>query len=169
MKNTPLILFLASILLGCGSDGDSNEASDNALADAVIQEILDTHNDYRIDVGIANISWSEEVAISAQAWAAELASNCEFKHSIGSYGENIWVGTEGAFSPANVVNSWGSEIADYHYDSNTCADGKGCGHYTQIVWENSTKVGCGVASCDGLDIWVCQYDPPGNFNGEKPY
>ncbi|MEP2025583.1 CAP domain-containing protein, partial [Reichenbachiella sp.] len=97
------------------------------------------------------------------------ASNCEFKHSGGEYGENIWAGTEGAFEPTDVVNSWGSEITDYNYESNTCATDKDCGHYTQIVWKNTTQVGCGVATCDGLDIWVCQYDPPGNFIGEQPY
>ncbi|MEP2275091.1 MAG: pathogenesis-related family 1 protein [Reichenbachiella sp.] len=169
MKNTFFIIILCHLLFGCGSDDDTNEELNNTLEDAVIQEILVAHNSYRSDVGISNITWSEEIATSAQAWADELASNCEFKHSGGEYGENIWAGTEGAFEPTDVVNSWGSEITDYNYESNTCATDKDCGHYTQIVWKNTTQVGCGVATCDGLDIWVCQYDPPGNFIGEQPY
>lgn len=169
MKKITLLLILPFLLFSC--DSDDNEGGDTfpTFEDAMIQEILDAHNEYRNDVGIANLAWSEEVATSAQAWATELAADCEFKHSSDEYGENIWAGTEGAFSPTDVVTSWGSEIADYDYESNTCAADKDCGHYTQIVWENTTKVGCGVATCDGRDIWVCQYDPPGNFIGEKPY
>lgn len=169
MKKILLSLPILCILAACGSDDDSTEETGNALDNAVIQEILTAHNSYRSDVGISNLTWSEEVATSAQAWADELATNCDFKHSSGEYGENIWAGTKGAFNPTDVVTSWGSEISDYDYDSNTCADGKDCGHYTQIVWKNTTKVGCGTVTCDGLDVWVCQYDPPGNFIGEKPY
>ena len=44
-----------------------------------------------------------------------------------------------------------------------------CGHYTQIVWETTQKVGCAKIQCDGFDLWVCNYDPPGNWVGEKPY
>lgn len=168
MKNYTLILLV--ILFACGSDEeDGHEDLNSELENTVVQEFLDAHNSYRNDVGIGNISWSEEVAESAQAWADELAIKCDFKHSGGDYGENIWAGTTGAYSPTDVVDTWGAEIEDYSYETNTCAEGKDCGHYTQIVWENSTKVGCGVVTCDGLDIWVCQYDPPGNFIGEKPY
>ncbi|WP_420580592.1 pathogenesis-related family 1 protein [Reichenbachiella sp.] len=169
MKNTFLYFIVTFLLFRCSSD--DNEGSDTfpTFSETTIQEILEAHNAYRSDVNISDISWSEELATSAQAWATELAVDCEFKHSNSDFGENIWAGTEGAFSPTDVVTSWGSEIDDYDYDSNICATDKDCGHYTQIVWEKTSKVGCGVATCDGLDIWVCQYDPPGNFIGEKPY
>ena len=169
MKHFSIVFFLSFSLFGCSSDDNDGGNTLPAFEEATIQEILDAHNEYRSDVGIAGISWSEEVATSAQAWADELAKDCDFKHSGGDFGENIWAGTEGAYSPTNVVDSWGGEIVDYDYESNTCAADKDCGHYTQIVWKNTTKVGCGVATCGGLDIWVCQYDPPGNFIGEKPY
>jgi len=176
MKNLILYLFTIISLLACGSDDESDSdilSSDDdvltILEEKTIKEILDTHNSYRSDVGISNLIWSEEVAISAQSWADQLSKNCDFKHSSSAYGENIWAGTTGAFDPTRVVTSWGSEIANYNYESNTCDDGEVCGHYTQIVWKNTTKVGCGTATCDGLDIWVCQYDPPGNFIGQKPY
>ncbi|MEM6522020.1 MAG: CAP domain-containing protein, partial [Cyanobacteria bacterium P01_C01_bin.70] len=44
-----------------------------------------------------------------------------------------------------VVAAWVAEKADYDYASNSCASGKVCGHYTQIVWRETTAVGCGVA------------------------
>jgi PadR family transcriptional regulator len=44
-----------------------------------------------------------------------------------------------------------------------------CGHYTQIVWSNTREVGCGVARDSNREVWVCNYNPPGNWIGERPY
>ena len=40
------------------------------------------------------------------------------------------------------------------------------GHFTQVVWRGTTAVGCGRSQCNGLDVWICQYDPPGNVEGQ---
>jgi pathogenesis-related protein 1 len=70
-----------------------------------------------------------------------------------------------------VVDAWGGEMKDYTYAQNSCAAGKVCGHYTQVVWKNTTTIGCGMAICDNPknQIWVCQYLPSGNWVGQKPY
>ena len=66
-----------------------------------------------------------------------------------------------------VVETWAAELADYDAKKNRC---KGvCGHYTQIVWRKSQRLGCGMASCGDTEVWVCNYDPPGNFLGQRPY
>jgi pathogenesis-related protein 1 len=44
-----------------------------------------------------------------------------------------------------------------------------CGHYTQIVWRDTTSVGCAAQSCPQGEIWVCDYSPPGNYVGQHPY
>jgi pathogenesis-related protein 1 len=131
--------------------------------------LLERHNYYRDEVGVPHLEWSDELAKSANIWALELKKNCEFKHSKNNLGENLWKGTTGAFPVSEVVDSWGSEKADYNYSKNKCKVGKICGHYTQIVWKNTRKVGCAKIECDGMTTWVCQYDPPGNFIGQKPY
>jgi len=84
------------------------------------------------------------------------------------------------YTPGQVVGAWFAEQACYSYSSNTCnarcamslpVPSASCGHYTAVVWRNTTSVGCGVANCgDGLrSIWVCQYSPPGNVVGQRPY
>lgn len=172
MKNLLLIfpILFTLFISSCGSDSDDPVVEDDTgLDDDVIKELVDAHNTYRSAVSISNLVWSDELETSAQQWADELAGSCDFKHSDSELGENIWIGTAGAFEPSDAVDSWGSEIANYTYADNTCAEGEVCGHYTQIVWANTTEVGCGMATCEGFDIWVCQYNPAGNFIGQKPY
>lgn len=165
IKASVLPLIILVLISSCSSD-DSTSAEINEVA----QEFLETHNKYRAEVGIADLAWSDELAASATAWAEQLADNsCDFSHSTGNYGENLWKGTAGAFAVEDVVDSWGSEKQHYTHSDNSCVDGEVCGHYTQIVWEATTQVGCGTATCDGYDIWVCQYTPQGNILGQKPY
>ena len=148
--------------------------------------IIATHNKLRAEVGVTKkLTYSKALAVSAQAWAEHLKQTnaCKMRHSApdGKYGENLfWASavswTDGRkdlqkVSSKQVVEDWGSEKADYDYASNTCADGKMCGHYTQIIWRNTTKVGCGVAVCEDTQeqVWACQYQPAGNWVGKKPY
>ncbi len=148
--------------------------------------VITTHNQWRAKVGITKkLSYSPALAASAQAWADNLkqTNNCQMRHSKsdGSYGENIYWASALTWSdgrkerlkvPAKqVVDSWASEKADYDYNSNQCATGKVCGHYTQIVWRATKTVGCGMAVCNDTkeQVWVCQYQPAGNWLGEKPY
>lgn len=141
----------------------------NAQSSEYHKKILDRHNEWRARVGVSPLSWSDEVAESAKRWAESLARKCDFKHSDSEYGENLWMGTADSFSPEEVVDSWGSEIEDYNYKTNKCKPGKVCGHYTQMVWKNTTEVGCAKVKCDGYELVVCQYNPPGNWVGQKPY
>ena len=137
-----------------------------------IQLILDTHNYWRADVGVTSkLVWSEEMADLAADWARKLKRrNCGFEHRPNNKaGENLFKGTSGYYDAKDVVDAWGNEKADYNYKRNTCKAGKMCGHYTQIVWNTTSKVGCAKIQCDGYDLWVCNYDPPGNWVGEKPY
>jgi hypothetical protein len=68
------------------------------------------------------------------------------------------------------VSDWVSEQKNYDAAANKCKAGAVCGHFTQVVSKLSSQVGCAVAR-DGprREVWVCNYDPPGNFVGERPF
>jgi pathogenesis-related protein 1 len=39
-----------------------------------------------------------------------------------------------------------------------------------VVWGNSVSLGCAKVTCSaGGTFIVCNYDPPGNVVGQKPY
>jgi pathogenesis-related protein 1 len=150
------------------------------------EAFITAHNNWRAKVGVKEkLGYSPTLAESAQAWADNLkqTNHCQMRHSKpeGKYGENIFWGSalnwsDGRkelqrVSPEKVVDSWGSEKADYDYANNSCAPGKMCGHYTQVVWRTTETVGCAMAVCEDTkqQVWVCQYQPAGNWVGKKPY
>lgn len=135
-----------------------------------IQQMLNAHNSWRSRTGVPPLTWSPQLATYAQQWATKLAQENRFEHRKNSpYGENLaWAGGQ-QLSPERVVNMWGEEVKDYNYASNSCKPGKMCGHYTQVVWRNTKQVGCGMARGNGKEVWVCNYNPPGNYIGQKPY
>jgi pathogenesis-related protein 1 len=151
---------------------------------AVVEKWIAAHNDVRARVSpapappLGALVWSEEAAAVARAWAAR----CRFEHNAerGAFGENLFATS--AKDPSALVEqaiaSWTAEKKDFDVAANRCADGAVCGHYTQLVWRATRGVGCAVASCKtGSPIpkdveWtlvVCNYAPPGNVTGEKPY
>ena len=146
-------------------------------APAPFTGIVGEHNRWRQEVGVAPLTWSEKVAAYAREWADTLQTQhgnerfCGMRHRMQNriYGENL-AGGFGGLSPTQAANMWAGERLDYDYASNNCKPGKVCGHYTQMVWAASTEMGCGQAQCmGGSVVWVCNYNPPGNFMGRKPY
>ena len=162
----------------------------------VFEGTVAAHNQARAEVDatppLPEMVWSDELAMVAQEWADNLVSseNCGdiFHRTERMYGENIaLVGSFGASEPftgPDAVAMWVAEIECYTYgtigQSEQCdsaciaaQNSNGCGHYTQVVWEDTTAVGCGYGTCeDGnstIEVIVCNYDPPGNYIGETPY
>ncbi|KAK8601781.1 hypothetical protein V6N12_051606 [Hibiscus sabdariffa] len=133
------------------------------------QDYLDAHNTARAAVGVEPITWDDTVAAYALNYANQRIADCNLEHSGGPYGENLaWGG--GDLSGTDAVAMWVNEGADYNYDSNSCASGKVCGHYTQVVWRNSVRLGCAKVTCNNGGTFItCNYDPAGNVIGEKPY
>jgi uncharacterized protein YkwD len=131
-------------------------------------DMLAAHNAVRATAEVAPLVWSDHLAAISQEWADTLLSRKQFVHSRNAaYGENLFEIRGGAASPAKVVEAWAAESRQYDYATNQCRGV--CGHYTQIVWSSTKAVGCAVARGDGREVWVCEYDPPGNWVGQRPY
>lgn len=138
--------------------------------------LINLHNKARADVGVGPLAWSKNLAMYAQAWADHLAStNCRLEHRPHSgqwkqkHGENLLIGTVGYHSVVDAVRAWESEKSVYHGEAINSSNWYPSGHYTQMVWKNTSKIGCAKAECRGSVIVVCNYDPPGNVLGQKPY
>jgi len=135
---------------------------------ALAREMLAAHNEIRAQVDVPPLRWSDRLAARAQDWACRLLQEGQFYHRPHpAFGENLFEISGGRALPADVVGDWASEASDYSYRSNTCRGV--CGHYTQLIWSDTREVGCAVARVPGREVWVCNYNPPGNWIGERPY
>ena len=141
-----------------------------------VEQLLSLHNKARADVGVGPVTWSKKLALYAQEWANHLATtNCKLQHRPNSgkwrreHGENLFMGTIGHYGVADAVKSWESERRYYRGQTLTASNFYESGHYTQVVWKNTKQIGCAKAECHGNVIIVCNYDPPGNILGQRPY
>jgi uncharacterized protein YkwD len=146
-------------------------AADGSPAQLIVQ----AHNKYRAEVGAPPIQWSSDLANHAQEWANYLTANLLFQHSgAAGEGENLWAGTSGYFSFTQMIDTFGSEKKNFTYgvfpNISQTGNWTDAGHYTQVVWRNTTHVGCaGADGRDGTYRLVCRYSPPGNYTGQAPY
>lgn len=163
MKNLSIAAALAALLLSAPA-----YAQEYASAKA---ELLAAHNSYRESLGLPPLRWSDSLAAKAQQWADHLAEIGELVHS-GS-GQNLAMAAAGTQTLTQLVDLWGSEQANFTNgdfpDISTTGNWEDVGHYSQIIWRSTTKVGCGFAEDYGRDVLVCDYDPPGNVMGERAY
>ncbi len=136
-----------------------------------IRVITAHHNKVRADVGVGPLTWSSGIAGYAQQWAEQLAhSSCSMKHrSPNAYGENLFQGTVGAYSALDAAKLWEDERKLYDGGVLKAPGWLAAGHYTQMVWRQTTHLGCGQAVCRNTLIVACNYNPPGNYLGRKPY
>ena len=127
--------------------------------------LLEAHNALRARHCAPPLAWSTALERTAQTWADHLARRgCPLEHSGGALGENLASATTGTMRPEGVVGLWYGEVARYRFARGSFS--ARTGHFTQLVWRDSARLGCGVASCPELQVWVCNYDPPGNVMGQ---
>jgi hypothetical protein len=136
--------------------------------------ILAEHNRYRTQVGVPPLTWSNSLADGAQRWADTMALLDKLQHSrTEGVGENLayWSGTNASL--ANLIGLWGQERRYFVPGTfpQVSRDGNwlSVGHYTQMVWRNTTQVGCGMGNNGRTDFLVCWYSPQGNYIGQVPY
>ncbi len=138
---------------------------------------LARHNALRAKHGAKALVADEALRKQAQKWAEQLASaNGRLKHSnVDGMGENLYYHHSTAPTPiaaaelaTQAVDAWYGEIKDYKFGEDNLAHFGKIGHFTQVVWKGTRKMGCGAAaSADGqAHFVVCNYSPPGNILGE---
>ncbi|MGJ8664783.1 MAG: CAP domain-containing protein [Patiriisocius sp.] len=142
------------------------------------EKLLEAHNVLRREVGVPPLTWSNELAAHAKQWAEEKAQNipginAQNAHSrTPGMGEN-YSGGYVDFHPLElaILDGWGkNEKVNFDTTTGKCFPNKVCGHYTQIVWRNTTQVGCGVGTdANGQYVFICNYSPPGNFSGQRAF
>ncbi|XP_047093542.1 pathogenesis-related protein 1-like [Lolium rigidum] len=144
-------------------------------AQNTVQDMLDAHNTVRASVGVPPVVWDDTVATYADAFAEKRRADCLFEFSpLGRpYGENVFVGTGSEWNYVDALNWWVAEKQYYDHATNTCSapPGKSCDAYKQVVWRDTTAIGCQGLVCDGnAGVYViCDYSPPGNVVGQTPY
>jgi hypothetical protein len=139
--------------------------------------LLAAHNRERGAAGIAPLAWDRELAAEAAAWGEELAATGAFEHADTGdddpEGENLWAGTRGAYSPEEMVDGWIEEKAHFRAgrfpDNSTTGDYADVGHYTQLMWRDTDRVGCALAEGSDEEVLVCRYRTAGNVVGERPF
>ena len=161
-------------------------------------QVLDLHNKLRSRVATGSeqrgvpgpqpeagdmleLTWDDELARVAQRWAEQ----CQFGHDQSrdvqrfKVGQNVYQTTRSRDQPTSNtiregVMSWYDEVKlfanggvrRYQFSSGT-------GHYTQMVWAKTSKLGCGHVSYEmgGFvkKYLVCNYGETGNFQGSPMY
>ena len=150
------------------------------------------HNDLRKKYGSPALKYSKHLENAARTWADKLqADGCGMVHSLGKVGETgenlfwasavksanakdakgnwIWHSRLKKVKEQEVVQAWYDEVQWYDYEENSCEEGQMCGHYTQVIWNTTTELGCAAMACDDRSqVWVCEYSPAGNVSIQHP-
>ncbi|USW58000.1 Putative CAP domain-containing protein [Septoria linicola] len=126
--------------------------------------VLNSTNYYRSQHLADPVQWNDTLADFAKDWA----EGCIWKHSGGPYGENLAANFENS---TLGIDAWGNEEKKYNYGKGKFTEENG--HFTQLVWRNTTDVGCAVVDCENDSdngvkgaYLVCEYSPRGNVEGQ---
>jgi hypothetical protein len=136
-------------------------------------EVLELHNRERAGWGVRPLAWDMGLAGSADTYASELARTDRWGHSPAELrrgqGENLWMGTTGAYPVRAMVGGWLSEKRWFRAGVFPAVSATGrwndVGHYTQMVSSRSDRVGCAIRSNRKWTYLVCRYGPGGNVEG----
>ena len=167
MKKLILLLFIPLLSFG----------QERIFTKEDVINSLKVHNQERVQLGLKKLEWSNDLQKEAEIYAKYLADNDVFKHSSQkNQGENLYY----EYNSASITKiplelssiSWLDEKKDYKYSK--IGDGKNTfnkiGHYTQMIWKNTTKVGLGAyVNKEGKVYVVARYYPAGNMIGKYPY
>lgn len=104
---------------------------------------------------VPDLTWDAAIASQAAGYVA----GCPNGHSgAPGYGENLAWGYD---SMSAAVTAWYEEVAAYDFSKGGFSGATG--HFTQLVWKDTSKVGCAVNKACSMPTFICQYSPPGTW------
>jgi len=176
--------FLMGVLSACGSrpewaDGRMVHEERPAAAPQDLSRLeprlLALHNRERSAAGAPPLVWDQTLAAAAAAYGPELARRGRLAHSRPAtrpgQGENLWMGTRGAYALEEMAGGWAAEKRLFRPGvfPKVSRSGKwsDVGHYTQMIWKGTVRVGCALHTSRDWDFLVCRYSPPGNVVGQS--
>ena len=162
-----------AVILSLLAAGASSSAAAESFAAGFPGRILAAHNSERARAGVTPLVWDDGLGTAAAAYATQMAMTGRFAHSDRSLrrgtGENLWMGTHNAFSVDAMVGGWASEKRFFtpgvFPNNSRTGDWEDVGHYTQMIWPTTTRIGCALASNGRVDYLVCRYAGAGNIDG----
>nr|XP_023400738.1 peptidase inhibitor 16 [Loxodonta africana] len=175
MHSSHSLLLLLLPLLLLATTGPAG-----ALTEEEKRLVVEAHNFYRAQTNppaanMLKMLWDEELAVFAKAYA----EHCVWAHNPhrGRRGENLFAIMGDSMDVQMAVAEWHRERDYYNFTTGACQPGQMCGHYTQVVWAKTERVGCDSHLCAKLQnvedsnvhFLVCNYVPPGNVIGQKLY
>jgi uncharacterized protein YkwD len=131
-------------------------------------ECTERHNYYRNKHQVGNLVRDTQLEKISQEHAEYMADLDDFTFPDATY--------NGEYIGLNLFYAWdkpdGAEIVDRiyeginSYDFNNPGYNDYAGGFTQLVWKNSNKIGCGY-SCRNKNCYgICTYYPAGNYLNE---
>jgi hypothetical protein len=179
---------LAAILLvsACNSSrppwADGRMVTEERPHDAEAQDLsrlearlLAVHNRERSATGARPLVWDPRLAAAAASYGPALERLGKLEHSPArtrpGQGENLWMGTRDAYELEEMAGGWAAEKSLFRPGIFPGVSRSGnwtdVGHYTQMIWKGTARVGCAVHKVRKWDFLVCRYSPPGNVVGQK--
>lgn len=137
--------------------------------------MLALHNRERAAIGVPALAWDARLAAAAASYGPALAARGRLQHSPQAsrtgQGENLWMGSRGAYPPEEMVGSWADERRLFRPGTFPEVSRSGhwsdVAHYTQMIWRGTTRVGCALHQGRDWDYLICRYAPPGNVVGQQ--
>lgn len=133
---------------------------------ALFKSLLDFHNSKRALHSAGPLTWSPQLAVQSQSHV----NQCQFVHS-GTVGCGENMAETSSMSVSAAGNMWYNEASLFDYNNGGFSSATG--HFTQMVWKGTTKIGCAMATCPGQTYgapnWsfvTCQYQAQGNVLGQ---
>ena len=186
MGRSASALAFILLLAACNSSrppwADGRMVTEERRGDGGIQDLsraearlLALHNRERRATGAPPLVWDSALAAAAAAYGPRLDRLGKLAHSPPAtrpgQGENLWMGSRGAYSLEEMAGSWAAEKRLFRPGLfptvSTSRNWSDVGHYTQMIWKGTTRIGCAVRKGRKWDFLVCRYSPPGNVVGQR--